>query len=287
GSCAEMATSCIGDATGDGPPSSRLTAAEIFAEGVRVGEDELKRSSAGLWFSGLAAGIAMGLSGLGSAAILAAVGSVRGAELLGALLYPLGFIVVIVGRAQLFTENTLFPVIVVLERRRHLLNTARLWGVVLCANIVGAVLFALLMITAGTLEPGIRNALEQLGSNAVGGSWMHLFWGGVAAGWIIALVAWVVSGSRFTIGQVALIWLLTFVVGAVHLPHCIAGSAEILCAVLAGPVGVGDYLYWLSAATIGNAVGGVVIVSVLNYAQVIGSGHDHVRERRDGDSDDA
>lgn len=279
-----MGTEQATEARDDGPARSRLTAAQIFEEGVKVGEDELERSSAGLWFSGLAAGIAMGLSGLGSATILAAVGHVHAAELLGALLYPLGFIVVIVGRAQLFTENTLFPVIVVLDRRRHLLNTARLWGLVLSSNILGAVLFALLMVTAGTLEPSVRHSLLGLGDHASTGSWMHLFWGGVAAGWIIALVAWVVSGSRFTIGQVALIWLLTFVVGAAHLPHCIAGSAEILCAVLAGHVSVGAYLYWLSAATIGNAVGGVVIVSVLNYAQVIGSGHDNVRETRDRDS---
>lgn len=257
-------------------PGSRLTAAQIFSRAAQVGEEDLKRSGAGLAFSGLAAGIAMGLSGLGSATIAAQLGLGQWRSLVVALLYPLGFIAVIVGRAQLFTENTLFPVILVLDRRRHLLNTARLWTVVLTANVAGALVFALLMVETGALDHGMRAALEQLGLQAVQGSWSHVFWAGVAGGWIIALVAWVVTASRFTIAQVALIWLLTFVVGAAHLAHCVAGSAEILCSVLAGHVTVGHYFYWLSAATVGNAVGGVVIVSLLNYGQVIGGGRDHV-----------
>ena len=186
----------------------------------------------------------------------------------------------IVGRAQLFTENTLFPVILVLSRRRHLRNTARLWAIVFATNVLGALLFAVLMVRTSALDPGLRSALEQLGARAMGGSWAHLFWAGVAGGWIIALVAWVVSASRFTIAQVILVWLLTFVVGAAHLAHCIAGSAEILATVLSGHASAGDYLFWLSAATLGNAVGGVVIVSVLNYGQVVGSGKDRERMTR-------
>jgi formate-nitrite transporter family protein len=134
--------------------------------------------------------------------------------------------------------------------------------------------FAVLMVVADTLSPGLRASLEHLGVEAARGSWGGLFWKGIAGGWIIALVAWLVTASRDTAAQVALIWLLTFVIGAAHLAHCIAGSAEILSAVLAGHVGVGTYFSWLSAATLGNAVGGVVVVSLLNYGQVIGSGRD-------------
>jgi formate/nitrite transporter FocA (FNT family) len=254
--------------------SSRLTAAEIFADAVQIGEEELKRSSAGLMFSGLAAGLGMGLSALGSASVLLVAGHGQKAMLLAALLYPLGFIAVIVGRAQLFTENTLFPVILVLDRRRHLLNTARLWAVVFAANVVGALLFAALMVAVDTLSPSLRHSLESLGTHAAHGSWANLFWKGIAGGWIIALVAWLVTASRDTSAQVILIWLATFVIGAAHLAHCIAGSTEVLAGVLGGQVTVGTFFYWLSAATIGNAVGGVVMVSLLNYGQVVGSGRD-------------
>jgi formate/nitrite transporter FocA (FNT family) len=164
------------------PDISRLTAAQIHAAVARVGEDELKRSSTGLALSGLAAGLGMGLSGLGSAVILVAVGDGVVPHLLVSLLYPLGFIVVIVGRAQLFTENTLFPVILVLHRRRHLRNTLRLWTIVFTTNVLGALLFAVLMIKAGAVSPTIAAALSQLGSHTVAGGFGHLFWAGVAGG---------------------------------------------------------------------------------------------------------
>jgi formate/nitrite transporter FocA (FNT family) len=256
------------------PVTARLTAAEIYTAAVQIGEDELKRSSTGLALSGLAAGLGMGLTGLGSAAILADVGDRAAHHLLATLLYPLGFIVVIVGRAQLFTENTLFPVILVLDRRRHLRNTLRLWAVVFIANVVGALLFAVLMIRCGAVSPEVARALSRLGSQTVQGSFGHLFWAGVAGGWIIALMAWLVTASRFTIGQIALVYLMTFVVGAAGLAHCIAGSTEALSAVLAGQVSAGTFVVWLLAATLGNTVGGVIIVSLLNYGQVVGSGRD-------------
>ncbi len=218
----------------------------------------------------------MGLSALGAAALGAAVGGSH-AALVGDLLYPLGFIAVIVGRAQLFTENTLFPVILVLERRRHLRNTLRLWMVVFGANIVGTLLFALLAVSASATSPEVVRALSELGRTVASGSELHLFWAGVAGGWIIALVAWLISATRFTIAQVALIWFLTFAIAVAHLAHCVAGSAEVLSAVMAGTVSVGHYLHWLWPVTLGNTLGGVVIVALLNYAQVRGSGQDSDR----------
>jgi formate/nitrite transporter FocA (FNT family) len=261
-----------GTASGGG---SRLTAAEIFAVAVQTGEDELKRSSAGLALSGLAAGLGMGLTGLGAATILVGVGThAPWAQLLAALLYPLGFVVVIVGRAQLFTENTLFPVILALDRRRHVRNTLRLWSVVFAANVLGALLFAVLAVKTPSLSAEVRSQLTWLGAHTTGGGFGHIFWSGVIGGWIIALMAWLVSAARFTVGQVLLVYLMTFVVGAAHLAHCIAGSGESLAAVLAGDVSAGGYLLWLLASTLGNTVGGVLMVSLLNYGQVVGSGRD-------------
>jgi formate/nitrite transporter FocA (FNT family) len=94
------------------------------------------------------------------------------------------------------------------------------------------------------------------------------FWSGVSGGWLIALAAWVVSASHWTIGQVVMLWLPAFVVGVGRYVHCIATSGEILSVVLAGRLGAGVYLHWLLLATLGNIVGGVVMVSLLNYGQV-------------------
>lgn len=210
----------------------------------------------------------MGLTGLGVASIRALVGPGESRQIAPYLLYPIGFIAVIIGRAQLFTENTLYPVVLVLDERRHLMRTLRLWGVVYGANIVGAVLFALLAAKTPALRPDILSQLIQLGQDGASGSVAYFFWSGIVGGWLIALVAWTVTASHWTIGQLAIVYLLTFVVGIGHFAHCIAGSGEVLSAVVAGAVPVSGYLRWLAPATVGNICGGILIVSLLNYGQV-------------------
>jgi formate/nitrite transporter FocA (FNT family) len=189
-------------------------------------------------------------------------------DLVSYLAYPIGFIAVIIGRAQLFTENTLYPVILVLDERRHFWHTLRLWGVVFASNLLGATLFAVLAVKSGALRPGTAEQLVALGVDAVQGPYAHIFWSGVIGGWLIALVAWVVTASQWTIGQLAMVWLLTFVVGVGRFSHCIVTSGEIVSAILMGQVALGTYVLWLLTATAGNIVGGVLIVSVLNYGQV-------------------
>ncbi len=250
------------------PDTGRLTAHEIFDAATENARSELKRPLLGLAFSGLAGGITLGLTGIGVASIRAALGDGGWQEIVAYLIYPIGFIAVIIGRQQLFTENTLYPVVLVLDERKHVLSTLRLWAIVFASNVAGALLFAALSIYTTALRPEIKDKLVELGTQAAPGTFGHLFWSGVIGGWLIALVAWMVTASHWTIGQVAMIWLLTFIVGIGHFAHCIVTSCEILSATLAGLVSPTSYLHWLFAATLGNIVGGVGIVSVLNYGQV-------------------
>lgn len=84
---------------------------------------------------------------------------------------------------------------------------------------------------------------------------------------MVAFAAWLVSASHWTGGQIAAVWLMTFPIGLLKIPHAIAGSAEILAAVVSGSVSVTQYAHWMAAATLGNITGGVVIVTLLNWAQ--------------------
>ncbi len=246
----------------------RRTAHEIFEKVEDNAHQELRRSTHALAFSGFAGGLSMGLTGIGVAAGIAALGNIPGREFFAYMMYPIGFIAVIIGRAQLFTENTLYPVALVLSEHRHIGDTARLWAVVLVSNLLGATAFAALAVGTGALRQPMHDTLIQLGVAAVQGSGSHIFWSGVIGGWIIALVAWLVTASHWTIGQVAVIWLLTFVVGIGHFSHCIANTGEIMSAVFAGAVPFTRYLAWLGLAVAGNVFGGVTIVTVLNFGQV-------------------
>lgn len=240
---------------------------QIFHAAVENAREELRRSNQKLTFSGIAGGMTMGLTGLAVAAMrsLALPGETL---LLPYLLYPIGFIAVIIGRGQLFTENTLYPVVLVLDERRHVRSTLRLWGVVFASNITGALIFAALVVKSAALRSDILSQLIHLGEGSANGSVSHFFWSGVIGGWLIALVAWTVTASHWTIGQIAMVYMLTFVVGIGRFAHCIAGSGEILSAVMAGTVSVAEYLRWLMPATFGNICGGILMVSLLNYAQV-------------------
>jgi formate-nitrite transporter family protein len=248
--------------------TQRLTAQEIFDAATENARSELRRSWRSLAVSGFAGGITLGLTGIGVAAMLATLGEGGWQEVLAYCIYPVGFIAVIIGRQQLFTENTLYPVVLVLDERRHVLATLRLWAVVFGSNVAGAVAFAALVIHTLALKPEVSARLVGLGFSAAQGTFSHFFWSGVVGGWLIALVAWMVTASHWTIGQVVMIWLLTFIVGIGHFAHCIVTSCEILSAVMAHAVSAGQYLHWLAPATLGNIVGGVFIVSVLNYGQV-------------------
>lgn len=248
--------------------SLRRTAHEIFEQVEHSAHAELRRSTRALAFSGLAGGFSMGLSGLAVAAASVALGDVPARDFIANMFYPLGFIAVIIGRAQLFTENTLYPIALILDERRHFADTARLWSVVFVCNVLGATGFSLLAIRTEALAEPIHSTLIRLGTLTTQGTMLHIFWSGVIGGWLVALVAWMVTASHWTIGQIAVIWLLTFVIGIGHFAHCIASTGEIMSAVFGGAVPFSRYLQWLALATSGNVVGGVMIVTVLNFGQV-------------------
>lgn len=115
----------------------RLTAQEIFHAAVENASEELKRSARTLVFSGIACGLTMGPTGLSVASVRAILGDGSWAQFVSFLVYPVGLVAVIIGRAQLFTENTLYPVVLILDERHYFLRTLRLWGVVFSSNVLG------------------------------------------------------------------------------------------------------------------------------------------------------
>jgi len=244
-------------------------AGEILETVVEDGQEELDRASAGLALSGLAAGLNISFS----AAALGVVGAFTGGVgLVAALLYPIGFLIVILGRSQLYTENTVTPVAVVLTNFGALSNMLRLWVVIFVANVLGAILFAATVVYGEVLPPPAL----QVRFDEVAGKLDHGFWNAtlkaVVGGWLVALMAWLVAASRDTITQAVVIYVLAFLIPAGGLIHCIAGSSEVLISVFSGKASILEYLGgFLLPATLGNTIGGVFLVALLNYGQVAGS----------------
>ena len=249
--------------------SASKTAGEILEAVVEDGREELGRASAGLALSGFAAGLIISFS----AVALAVVGAASGGVGLAAMLaYPVGFLLVTLGRAQLFTANTVTPVTVVLSRRSNVTNLFRLWGVVFASNLLGTAIFAATVVYGHLLQPGAMDVLFGEVSHKLEYGFLAVTLKGIFGGWLVALVVWMVAASKDTISQVFFVYLLVFLIPAAGFTHCIAGSAEVLMSVFSGKAGFGEYLGgFLVPTTLGNTIGGVLLVTLLNYGQVSGS----------------
>ncbi|HET9777621.1 MAG TPA: formate/nitrite transporter family protein [Gemmatimonadaceae bacterium] len=247
----------------------RPSAEDIYEQVAENARQELERPSIALALSGFGAGAFMGLSALGTAIGLSLLGGSTHARVLSRMFYPLGFIVVIIGRSQLFTENTLYPVALVLKEKRQFWNTMRLWSVVLPSNVLGAFGFAMLATHTSAIEPSFVSTMAGLGAKAIAHPASTVFWSGVIAGWMIALAAWLVSASHSITGSVMVIWMLTYVVGLGDFAHCIASSCEILTTVLSHQAPALAFFQWFGPAVLGNIFGGICLVTILEYGQVI------------------
>ncbi|OGX82434.1 formate/nitrite transporter family protein [Hymenobacter glacialis] len=246
-------------------PSSKVIHKAILLEG----REELSRSSGALFWSGLAAGLAMGLSMIAEGVMTHYLPDSPWRPLVANLGYSLGFLVVILGRQQLFTENTLTPIMPLLERRTwgNLRNVLRLWGVVLVANLLGCLALALAVAHTDVFEPAIRAEFAHLGEQALAPGFGIVLLRGIFAGWLIALMVWLLPYAET--GRIWVIIIMTYVVGICHFSHVIAGSAEVFTLAASGKASWGHVLGgFVVPALLGNILGGVVLVAALNHAQV-------------------
>ncbi|MGW8247376.1 MAG: formate/nitrite transporter family protein [Acidiferrobacterales bacterium] len=257
--------------------SERKDAQRRSAPGVAVvfeairqeAETELSRPNLALFWSGLAAGLSMGFSFHAEALLQSGLPDAPWQNLVSKLGYSVGFLIVILGRQQLFTENTLTPVLQVLrvKNRSALVNTGRLWAVVLGANLVGTFLFALALSTTSIADMREAAALETIAKHALAGGFGTTLVQAVVAGWLIALMVWLLPAAETA--RLTVIVIITYLVGISGFPHIIAGSTEMFYALLTGAVSpataVGQFFL---PTLIGNTIGGVALVAAINYAQV-------------------
>jgi formate/nitrite transporter FocA (FNT family) len=249
-------------------------AKDVLKSMIDKGKHEIDRDTDGLLLSSFSAGLDIGFGPLLMGVILTLSAGSYGdltTELLLASAYSVGFIFVILGRSELFTEHTTLAVMPVIDGQATLKQLARLWGVVYIGNIIGGLIFTglavLLMPGLGVIEPA---AFETIANKLVSHELHWLLIAGIFAGWLMGLLAWLITSARNTISRLLIIWMVTATIGMLHLPHSIAGNVEVLFGLLtSSSVNIMDYLAFLSLSTIGNAIGGTVFVGLMKYGHVI------------------
>ena len=244
----------------------------VYKAVQKEGEDELERSNSALAWSGLAAGLSMGFSLMSEGLLRSHLDATPWRLLITKFGYSIGFLIVILGRQQLFTENTLTVILPLLRKLdpRTFGNVARLWTIVLAANLIGAFTIAWVMGNSDVLEPSVRQAMKEIGLLSMNHGFFTLLMRGIFAGWLIALMVWLLPVAETA--RVGVIIIVTYIVGIGEFSHIVAGSVDAFYLVATGVKTFGQYFVYMVPILIGNIIGGSSIVAAIAHAEYVGSG---------------
>ena len=246
---------------------------QILKEQIRTSLTEYRRHRKALFASAFSAGLEVGFSLLLMGTLYTMFSdqlSESGLNLALAMAYPIGFIFVIIGRSELFTEHTTLAVLPVLNGTVSLAALAKLWGIVYVGNLMGGYLFSFILVQIG---PGMGTisleAFQHIAEKLIQYNWWLTLSSGVFAGWLMGLLSWLVTSSRDTISRILVIILVTTVIGLGELHHSIVGSLEMFAGLISSEhIHISDYVHFQVWATLGNVIGGTVFVAAIKYGQL-------------------
>jgi formate/nitrite transporter FocA (FNT family)/nucleotide-binding universal stress UspA family protein len=254
-----MGAPAVGEAVRD-----RFSADEVFQRIVAAADEEVTSGTRELFFSAIAAGFAITITFLLYASMSAATDS----AFLGTLLYPLGFIYIIVGGYQLYTENTLPPVALSLERLASVPTLLRHWSIVLFGNFLGGGLGAVALVYGGIFEPEVETYALGIAMGGIETAWWSLFWKAAVAGLIVAGVVWVGYAATDTVSRILVVYLAFLAIPNGNLFHVVVSFTETLYLSLHGQVALLAGLRgFVLPVLLGNTIGGVLLVTIVNYFQ--------------------
>ncbi|WP_158611051.1 formate/nitrite transporter family protein [Aurantiacibacter spongiae] len=244
--------------------------AKLVHEIIRLrGIEELERPFFSLLWSALGAGFVIGLSpyAMGILGVELPEGPYK--DIIVSLGYVVGFVAVIAGRMQLFTESTITAVLPAATTVcvKNTLRTLRLWIIVFAGNMIGTFMFALFTYWDIPHQPEISEEIRRLSAEAMGHYMVAPFLLGIPAGFMLAVLVW--SLPNLERQEMLAISLITGFMALAHVAHSVVGAAEMWVSVLFGDVTLGDGLFgFLLPAALGNLVGGAVLFAFLAHAQV-------------------
>jgi formate/nitrite transporter FocA (FNT family) len=250
----------------DKPKSQEKILVDQLCEGIETYEQHKSK----VFISALTAGLEIGFSYL----LIAIIYTFLNGKLdektifkIVAFAYPIGFIIVVLGKSILFTEQTSLLALPVLHKKRTVLELLKLWGIVIAGNLVGGAFMAVFIVLVGTgMEIISYESISSIALHVTKGSVGVIFGSAIMAGWLMALLSWLVTSASATIGRIFVIYMITAIVGFAGFHHSIVGNIEVLAGVLfTDAISFGSYATFQTTALLGNAFGGVIFVALLRY----------------------
>ena len=233
------------------------------------GEKEMERDAMALLWSAIAAGLSMGASLLAKGIFHVQLDGVPGGFLLENLGYTFGFIIVIMARQQLFTENTVTAVLPVMQKPTlgNVGLLMRLWGVVLLGNIIGTGIAAWAFEYMPIFDEPTRDAFTKIGMDVMKNTPTEMFANAIISGWLIATMVWMFPSAGAA--KIVVIILMTWLIALGDTTHIVVGSVEILYLVFSGTLHWSDFIWPFALPTLaGNICGGTFIFALMSHAQI-------------------
>jgi formate-nitrite transporter family protein len=248
----------------------RSIRAPVVYEIIRQeGVEELERPLVSLWWSGIAAGLAMSASIFCKGFFHLHLPDAPWRPLIENLGYCSGFVIVILSRFQLFTEQTVKAILPLLseQSRDNLVRTARLWGTVLAANLIGTFCAALFGSLSGGMTTVQLAAFQDVSRQLVEKGAFELLILGIPAGFLIAALVWMLPSAEGS--KIWAVIIITYIIALGDLAHVVAGAVEVFLMLIAGQISLW-YAFggMLLPMLIGNVLGGTALFSLIAYAQV-------------------
>ncbi|MBS1301810.1 formate/nitrite transporter family protein [Loktanella sp. SALINAS62] len=249
--------------------ASHMSAKLVYQVVRREGDEELKRPTRSLFWSGIAAGVCISFSVIGEGIFHAWLPESDWLPLIESFGYTFGFLIVIIGRMQLFTENTLTTVLPFLARpSRYLLGcVARLWGIVVAANVIGCFIAAIFIAYIPAFEPEVVEAMKVISRHATENDALTAFFKAIPAGLLIAALVWMLAAGEMM--NFFVIFVMTWLIAAGGFTHIIAGSVEMALLLVTGEMGIvhAVFGFWIPVF-LGNVFGGTVVFGLITWGQV-------------------
>lgn len=245
---------------------------EVVEAAAALGERRLQRVTLAHATTAFIGGLAVSFGAMAAAwtagPVIEQLGFER-AQLLGSLAFPIGFVILLVGKGELFTENFFVPVTGVIARRARVAALLELWGSTLLFNLMGVALFAWLASRDGVLGDHARTYMKELAVSKVSPTFWPSFMKAIFAGWLMTVLTWLMLAARGLGPRLFIIYLVGFLISAGEFNHVVISSAEVFMGILlGGPVSLGGWFFraFLPGLT-GNLVGGVLFVTLLGIVQ--------------------
>ncbi|MBP2830692.1 formate/nitrite transporter family protein [Aquimarina sp. U1-2] len=247
-----------------------MSHSEILREQVSEALHIYEKSNLSILTSSFSAGLEIGFSFILICVMTAFFGDDTSDSTvwkINALVYPIGFILVVLGKSMLFTEQTSLLTLPVLNQKSKIKDLFKLWGLVIIGNICGGIIISLLAIWVGP-RLGVFDfeTVHKISDHVLKPDKVVIFTSAVLAGWLMGLLSWLLTSSDSTISRILVIYIITAVIGAVGLHHSIVGNIEVFSGLITSKhITFDQYIVFQITAIVGNAIGGVVFVALLKY----------------------